>query len=347
MLVNWNGWRDTLESLESLFRIDYQSFRVVVSDNDSQDGSLDYIKAWADNRLNSFPPPSGKLGYLSWPPVAKPVAYAEYGREEAERGGDADLDPPLTLIKNGRNLGFAGGNNVGLRYAIARRNFRYVWLLNNDTVVDPFALTRLMERMELQPAVGMCGSTLRLYHAPDKIQALGGGLYCRWIGLPWHYGRFAIGRKVINQPRAEVWMNYVEGASMFVSRQFIEEIGLMCEDYFLYFEETDWAIRAKGRFKIAYASQSIVYHKVGGSIGTSSNPVRKSYLCDYFNIRNRIFFTRRFYPVALPSVYLVILGALLLRLFSGKWDRVMMILKIFFGYNDRQHKMISAYRRGP
>ena len=95
-------------------------------------------------------------------------------------------------------------------------------------------------------------------------------------------------------------MNYVEGASMLVTRQFLEEIGIMCEDYFLYFEEADWAIRAEGRFKLAYAPESIVYHKVGGSIGTSSNPAKKSYTCDYFNIRNRLLFTRRFYPTALP-----------------------------------------------
>ena len=168
ILVNWNGWRDTLECLESVFRNNYHSFRVVVCDNDSQDGSLGYIKAWADNKLDSFVPPASKLSYLSWPPVAKPVAYAEYSREEAERGGDFDDDTPLTLIRNGGNLGFAGGNNVGLRYALARGDFEYVWLLNNDTVVDPGALTRLVERMEQQPSVGMCGSTIRLYHDPGK-----------------------------------------------------------------------------------------------------------------------------------------------------------------------------------
>ena len=344
ILVNWNGWRDTLECLESVFRNNYHSFRVVVCDNDSQDGSLDYIKTWADYKLNSFIPPARKLSCLSWPPVAKPLAYAEYSCEEAERGGDLDVDTPLILIRNGGNLGFAGGNNVGLRYALARRDFEYVWLLNNDTVVDPDALTCLVKRMEQQASVGMCGSTIRLYHDWEKIQALGGGFYCRWIGLPWHYGRFTFWGKNINSRRAEMWMNYVEGASMFVSRQFLEEIGLMCEDYFLYFEEADWAIRAQRRFKLAYAPESIVYHKVGGSIGTSSNPAKKSYTCDYFNIRNRLLFTRRFYPTALPVIYLVLIGSLLLRLFLGKWDRVVMILKLLLGYDDRQHDMLSVCR---
>lgn len=323
IIVNWNGGQDTVECLESLFRLTYTSFTMVVCDNGSSDDSLAVIKRWAESRC---------------------LDYGEYSSEEAEQDGKRDADFPLVVIRSTVNLGFAGGNNVGMRYALAKRDNAYVWLLNNDTVVEPDALTRLVERMEQQPSVGMCGSTIRLYHNPEKIQAQGGGYYCRWIGLPWHYGRW--GRK-INQRRAEAWMNYVEGASMLVSRQFLEEIGLMCEDYFLYFEEADWAIRAKGRFQLAYAPQSVVYHKVGKSIGTSSNPAKKSYTCDYFNIRNRILFTRRFYPAALPIIYLVLLGALLLRLFLGKWDRAVMILKLLFGYADRQHDMLPGCRTQP
>jgi GT2 family glycosyltransferase len=125
-------------------------------------------------------------------------------------------------------------------------------------------------------------------------------------------------------------MNYIEGASMLASRQFLEEIGLLCEDYFLYFEEADWAIRAEGRFRLAYAPGSIIYHKVGGSIGTSSNPAKMSYISDYFNIRNRLLFTRRFYPAALPTVYLILFGSMLLRILLGKWDRAVMIFKMMF-----------------
>lgn len=344
IIVNWNGWSDTIECLESVFRNNYSAFRVVVCDNDSEDCSLNHIKAWANNLLNSFVPSANKLRHLACPPITKPIAYEEYSREEAERGGDIDVDAPLTLISNGGNFGFAGGNNVGLKYALARRDFEYVWLLNNDTVVDPNALGCLVERVEQQPKVGMCGSTIRLYHDTEKIQALGGGFYCRWIGLPWHYGRFALRRNVVNRRRAEMWMNYVEGASMFVSRQFLDETGLMCEDYFLYFEEADWAVRAEKRFKLAFAPDSIVYHKVGGSIGTSSNPAKKSYTCDYFNIRNRLLFTRRFYPKALPVIYVVLIGALLLRLLLGKWDRVVMIVNLLLGDVDRPQDMMSGCR---
>jgi GT2 family glycosyltransferase len=126
-------------------------------------------------------------------------------------------------------------------------------------------------------------------------------------------------------------MNYVEGASLLVSKQFLEEIGLMCEDYFLYFEETDWAIRAHGRYSLAYAPDSIVYHKVGASIGTSSKPWEKSYTCDYFSVRNRLFFTSRYYPNAFPIVYLTLIATLFARAILGKWDRVRAIFSLLTG----------------
>lgn len=309
ILVNWNGWIDTIECLESLLHLDYPDFRIVICDNGSSDDSLQEIRNWAD---------------------CHEIRYAEYQRIEAEAGGSRGLDPVLTLISNGNNLGFASGNNVGMRYVLDRGDTDYCWLLNNDTVVEPDALTHLVTLVQQKPTIGICGSTVRLFRHRQRIQALGGGHYCRWIGLPWHYGRFIQLGGEINQHRAESWMNYVEGASMLVSRQFLEEVGLLCEDYFLYFEEADWAIRAKSRFKLGYAAQSVVYHKVGGSIGTSSNPAKMSYTSDYYNIRNRLLFTRRFYPSALPTVWLVILGSLLLRLCLGKWDRVEMIFRLLF-----------------
>lgn len=331
LIVNWNGWCDTIECLETVFRIMDSNYKVIVCDNGSDDNSIDYIKAWAENRLNALPTPSIALRSLSYPPIAKPCAYVEYEKEEAEAGGSAeDSDVRLILIRGVSNLGFAGGNNVGLRYALSRNDFDYVWLLNNDTVIRPEALSKMIARMKESPAVGMCGSKLLHYNAPDKVQALGGGYYCRWIGLPWHLGRLKKATDPTNTDKVEKWMNYVVGASVLVSRQFLLDVGLMCEDYFLYFEEADWAIRAKGRYSLAYAPDSVVYHKIGKSIGTSSNPKNKSMICDYYNVRNRLLFTRRFFPYALPTVHLVLAGTLLTRLFLGKLDRFMMLIKLIF-----------------
>lgn len=322
LLVNWNGWRDTVECLESIMRLEDADFRTIVCDNDSGDGSLDHIIAWADGAQQFAQPTGSPLHHVAKEPCVKPVDWLLYDRDEAEKGGTSSADPQLVLIRTGSNLGFAGGNNVGLRYALKRGGFDYFWLLNNDTVVEPQALSAMLARMEEDNMIGICGSTLLRYRSPHKIQARGGGYYCKWIGLPWHLGQLGTDCDSVDEQSVERWMNYVVGASMLVSRQFLEYVGLLAEDYFLFFEETDWIRRAAGRYRLAYASSSRVYHKIGRSIGTSSDPRRKSMRCDYYAIRNRLLFTRRYFPEALPTIYLSVVAALLLRLVVGRWDSV-------------------------
>jgi len=328
LLLNWNGWGDTIECLESIFRSVTSDVRVIVCDNASTDESVEKIEAWAEGRLDTVVPVDHPLRQTSWPPVQKPISFQICDRFEAEKERGCDSPVRLVVIRTGGNLGFAGGNNVGLRYVLKNREEDYVWLLNNDTVIVPGALDALLERMDEDPAIGMCGSTLLRYNQPQRVQARGGGWYCKWIGLPWHIGQLGRADDAINTLRVERWMNYVVGASLCVSRTFLEQIGLMCEDYFLFFEETDWAARSKGLFHLAYAPESVVYHKVGQSIGTSSNPLTKSSICDFYAIRNRLLFTRRFYRESLPTIYLSVSLAFLTRLLSGNWSHAMMIWRI-------------------
>jgi len=332
VLVNFNGWRDTLACLDTLFRSGYPDFRVVVCDNCSRDGSLGFIKEWADGKAEP-PSGSGELGRLQGPPMAQVVRYREYDRCQAERGGEGGEDAPLVLIDCAQNLGFAGGNNVALRYGLSRGDLDFAWLLNNDTVVEPCAMQAMVARLLETPGAGLCGSTLLHHHDPGKVQALGGGWYCKWLGLAWHLGRLDRWQGSANRDRVERRMSYPVGASIMATRAFLEQIGMLSEEYFLYFEELDWVLRAAGRFRLVYAPQSVVYHKVGASVGTSSNPARKSAVCDYWNVRNRIFFTRRWFPEALPTVYLTLVCTLLARVLLGRWDRVMMILRLLASEN--------------
>jgi len=159
VLLNWNTWRDTLECLESIFKLDFPNFRVILCDNNSADGTLEKVQAWAQGTLPADLP-AEPLTRLGSPPLPKPMAYTLYQRTEAEQGGTSSDDVPLVLIQTGANLGYAGGNNVALRYILARREFDYVWLLNVDTVVDPAALRKLIEVSESDKKIGMTGSTL-------------------------------------------------------------------------------------------------------------------------------------------------------------------------------------------
>lgn len=319
IVVNWNGWKDTIECLESLLVLEYSDFRVVVCDNGSQDDSVIKLREWGELTFGS--------GLDIW---------QELNRTAAENGG-AFPDARFTLITNGANLGFGGGTNVGLRYALACGDADFCWLLNNDTVVDASALSKMVERMNEKPDAGMCGSTVREYHNRSKIQALGGAIYYKWLGIAWHIGRTISGDVLPDQALVENKMDYIVGASMLVRSAYLKKVGLMAEDYFLYFEEIDWVSRGQDRFSLAYAPKSVVYHKVGASIGTASNPLHKSYLCDYYSLRNRLIFTRRHCPSVLPGVYVGMIGELVVRLLLGRWDLAGMICRLLWnGGNEAE-----------
>ena len=302
LILNWNGWGDTIECLESVFRLDYPDFRVIICDNASGDGSLEKIQAWAEGRLDPYAPPNHPLRGLSFPPVAKPLDYVIHDRVEAETGCKNVDAPAITLIRTGANLGFAGGNNVGLRHALARDDFDFVWLLNNDTVVMPDALSRMAQRMNERPDAGICGSLMPYYDAPDVIWTSGGGTFNRWLAKSHSLDNCLPLSSATPRDVAEQRMKFVAGASMLVSRAFLRDIGLMCEDYFLYFEEPDWCFRGRDRYAIAYADRSVVYHKVG--ISTSRHDEGTDRTAESYFFRNQILFTAKFFPLALPLVRL-------------------------------------------
>ncbi|HEY0796719.1 MAG TPA: glycosyltransferase family 2 protein [Acidisarcina sp.] len=216
------------------------------------------------------------------------------------------------------NLGFAAANNIGIRIALAQPEAAYIWLLNNDTVVRPNALSALIDRTKHDSNVGLCGSTLLFYDRPEYIQACGGARYNPWTSRGGH---IAAGQEASSLPSAELVekkLRYIVGASILASRAFVEVVGLMNENYFLYCEEVDWATRAKGRFSLAYAPKSVVYHKVGASIGSAARSLYQSEMADFWGTRNRVAFTREHHWYALPTVYCFVLASAALRFLHGR-----------------------------
>ena len=343
VVLNWNGWRDTLACLETVLRSDYPRFQVVVCDNASSDGSMGRLVGWAEGR-ELAPAVSEALAPLATPALAKPVPHAVLTRGEAERGGaDACSGARVVFVETGANLGYAGGCNVGIRYALARGDCSHVWLLNNDTVVPPDALAELVARLDAPPGAGLCGSRLLYYDEPQRVQGWGGARYNRWLGITRRLGD---GERADAQPdvaAVERATSYVYGASALASRRFLDAVGVMAEDYFLYFEELDWAVRGRA-FARRYAHRSVVYHREGRSIGSSSDWRRKSVLSDYYTLRNRLRVTRRFFPWALPAVYCGVVGALLNRLYRRQFRRAMMVAAILGGRSTPP--VPAAPRRG-
>jgi GT2 family glycosyltransferase len=330
IVVNWNGWRDTIECLESLFRLDYPDYKVVVCDNASTDGSWDQIQGWAQGS-SSAEARNAALSPLISPPIQKPIPFAQVHPDSRNDG--TQLNCSLFLIQTGANLGFAGGNNVGLKYALNRGDCDFAWLLNNDTVVRPDALSCLVRRMQERPDAGICGSTLVYYDNPSKVQAWAGCDYNRWFARGGNLGNFTDAATLPEADAVERQLGYVVGASMLVRKAFLDQIGLMNEQYFLTFEEIDWATRAKGRFTLAYAPSSVVYHREGGATGSHRMRSRRSPLSEFYTIRGRVLFTRNYYPFALASVLCAIGLSAGYRLVGRRWANLGALLRgVFEGF---------------
>jgi GT2 family glycosyltransferase len=331
VLVNWNGWEDTIECLESLLRLDHPDVRIVVCDNGSTDGSLERLEAWASGSIDAVVPRDHPLREHSFPPVPKPVPCVRIGRSVVEVGDvDAAGHGRVVLLDAGGNRGYAGGTNLALRFVRACGDAGFVWLLNNDTVVHPGALSELVEKLSAEPMSGICGSTVLHYSFPGTIQALGGFAYNPWLGTSRRlHERERASRAVeVDERDVKRQMYGVYGASALVTARFLEEVGPMCESYFLYFEEQDWALRARRRgFEVAFAARSIVYHKEGRSTGGSAVE-GKSRLSDYHSVKSRMLFTRKHYPQALPTVLLGLVGTLANRVRRRQWDRISMMCRV-------------------
>lgn len=333
VVLNWNGWRDTIACLESVLRLDYPAFQVVVCDNASTDSSLERLVAWArGDEPAPAPDAVDTLAPLFSPPLAKPVPHTVLARAEAEAGGTPECEVArVVFVQTGANLGFAGGCNVGLRFALARRDAAFAWVLNNDTVVARDALSALVRRMTNDPAVGLCGSRILFYDDPGCVQCLGGATYGRWLGTTRRLGQGDPVNIPVDPEAVERAMHCVYGASVLVSARYLRDVGLMEESYFMYFEELDWAARGAGRFTLTYAHDSIVYHREGRSGGAHVDARRRSAFADLQLLRGRLRFTRRFHPRALLTVYLGIFGVALRRAWIGEFQRARMIVQLAFG----------------
>ncbi len=327
VLVNWNGWTDTLECLESLMRSTIP-LKVVVVDNASTDGSLQRLARWAEGSLAATAADPAMARFSS-PPVPKPLETVTLDMAAART--NAPGNTALTFLDAGGNLGFAGGNNVGLSYLMRDPVVAYVWLLNNDTVVEPGAGAALLAQLDASFNVGMCGTVVRYYDRPDTLQCLNGSRFNPWTGVS--AGIAANRPATIPYDPAAVASatDMVLGASLAVSRRFVEVVGLMSEDYFLYFEEIDWAYRNRGRFPTSFARGAVIYHKEGGSIGSSSAKGARSLKADYWLLRSRLMFVRQHLPLMLPLHWLLSAALIVRRLLRRQPAKARVMLQALFG----------------
>lgn len=300
VILNYNGWKDTIECLESIYKLEYDNYKIIVVDNNSSDHSIVRIIEWAEGKLPICPDKSNELFFHSYPNVSKPLQYTFYTKKESEESENNKDDTKLVIIQSGENKGFSAGNNVGIRYAVKKDDYDYIWLLNNDTVIDKNSLLGFSELFKYLTInkIGIIGGKIRYYHRPDKLQSVG-VTFNRFF----FWGR-SIGNNQKDNGQFDKGLfnyDYFMGASMFLSKDLIKTIGLLNENYFLFFEEIDIFIRAKKNgFLSLFNAKIQIYHKDGGSTHKKAD-VRSNIYFHYS--MSKLLFVKTYFPLSILGAY--------------------------------------------
>lgn len=296
IIINWNGWKDTIECLESLYKIKYPNYQVILIDNASEDESLNKIELYCEGKI----PVESK--FFEYDPSNKPINTFKYTNNEINSGKPkginqniAEIDSKkqdihsnrkLILIKNDKNYGFAEGNNIGIRYAVETLKADYVLLLNNDTVVDPLFLTKLMEISVKKSSIGFVGPKTYFYDFEGKnnvITFAGGSLNLK-KGMSQSTGFGELDKGQYDKIKT---VEYVEGSCILVKKEVLEKIGFLDPKYFAYWEETDLCVRGKNEgYKSVFVPEAKIWHKVSSSV---PNPTMI-----YFMNRNMFWFMKKY-----------------------------------------------------
>ena len=293
ILLNYCGSDDTIACLQALYTIPDKPGRVIIVDNASHDDSVINIKA-----------------FLKQTPL------------------------PTVLIELSENKGYATGNNAGIHLALHDPECQAIWILNNDTVPQADALRTLCSRLNACPNAGMAGSTMVFFHNTKVVQCAGGyGFNPYWGTTPAIQGK-ATTQEVLNLAPAliESSLQYLSGASILVRCDVFKTIGCFAEEYFLYYEDTEFGLRSRrAGYSLAWASDSVVLHKEGASTGAQSAVkdlcFHRPKMVDYLSLRNRIYLLHKYFPIYLPVAILSYAAVCINRIHRGQIRRLPLVLK--------------------
>ena len=277
ILVNYNGAKDTVECLNSLYTVNYKNKKIYVVDNNSSEDDLEYLESFID------------------------CSYVK-------------------LIKLEENLGFSGGNNIGIKEALAD-GCKVIGLLNNDTTVEDDFLNQLVIKLFSDKRIGAVVPQIRDYYNESMV-TYGGGEINYLKGSVFIEG---INRYEDSINNTERFVTFGHGCCLFLKKEVILKIGLLPEEYFLYFEDADYSIQiVKSGYRIMYCPKSIIYHKESASTKKGSDNFQ------YYFTRNRFYFIKKNFKLlskltAYPISVLYLIKKMLLKEFELKNIKVGLI----------------------
>jgi len=315
IILNWNGWKDTVECLESIYQITYPNYDVIVVDNGSDDDSIQKIKKYASGEI--IPDPS----FYPYCKENKPIACVEYTYSELGNNSPEELMRPntignksLILIKNEKNSGFSGGNNIAIRYALKNLNPDYYLLLNNDTVVHPEFLGKLVQGVTQNEMTVITGPKCYYYdhnRRTDVIWFAGGELDF------WRYPCYRhVGIGEIDCPEEYNGIkdcDWITGAAIMISKA--APIRYLDDHFFFGCEDVDLCIKIKSQgYRIAVNLNAKIWHKVGNSRQKAYSHRIKSFCRSYKENMKLLINNNPQYLLRIPILTLMLVLATILSL---------------------------------
>lgn len=273
---------DTIECLESIFKINYVNYNVVIVDNYSQDDSVAKIKDYALGKITI------KSKFYKYNPNNKPIKIIEHDNKIINNYHitfDDSLNS-IIIIKNDFNKGFAEGNNIGIRFSLNSIKPDYILILNNDTVVAPDLLNILIEEGEKNDEIGVLGPTVYYYNEIQKIQSSG-------FTIDWKKGHQIVHcqNEFENRCKSLGDVDAVSGCALIARSEVFNKVGLLKREYFAYWEETEWCIRVKkAGYTIKNVPQARVWHKEARSASKVTG------FLEYYLTRNLLWLMREHAP---------------------------------------------------
>lgn len=262
--INFNGEKDTIACLDSLAKVDTKDLEIeiIVVDNGSKDESADYVRKYV-----------------------KSIDFKKI---------------VLTIIETHKNLGFAGGNNIGMREGL-QHGADYILLLNNDTLVEKNFVAQLLSVADSDPKIGVVAPKIYFakgyeFHNKYKKEEFGKVIWYAGGIMDFKnvYGHH-LGVDEVDHGQYDTVSEteFASGCCLLIKKEVIEKVGMFDEKFFLYYEESDWNYRIrKAGYAIMFAPKAIIWHKNAQSAGGSGSALQ-----DYYITRNRLIFGMKYAPL--------------------------------------------------
>ena len=294
ILLNWNGYEDTLEALESLYNINYPKYNVIVADNNSTNDSIEKIKEYSQGKIRVE---TEYTKYIDNKPIQLNIVKEGEYPDNIDNTSTSE-QKKLLLIENRENYGFAKGNNIAIDYTIKHDKPEYILLLNNDTIVDSEFLNKMIDVALSDEKIGLIGPKFFYYNYEGSHETV----WC--IGSVVDLDHFPGHHSIMEEPGYDLTQEVIEcdwvsGAGALIKTEAMPESYLSTE-FFFGCEDVDLAISIKEKgYKVVTVTDSIIWHKVGMSRHKNS-----TFKTEYNHVKTNLQFIKKYkskYYLHLPK----------------------------------------------